>query len=144
MKTCKGPCGKQKLVIAFSKNSTKPDGLQDECKECRNAYNSQWRKDNPRKKREHQLRYKYGISTEQYNAMFIKQRGVCAICGHPEPSKDSGKPSWLIVDHLGRTSGKVRGLLCSSCNKGLGMFKDNIKSLKGAIEYLNKQGKDYE
>lgn len=72
------------------------------------------------------LRRQYGITYEQYEDMVEEQKGKCLICKEIKA---------LHVDHCHKT-GKVRGLLCISCNGGLGMFKDNTKSLQSAIEYL--------
>lgn len=75
----------------------------------------------------HQLKVKYGLTYEEYEDMLKKQEGRCLICN---------EISSLHVDHCHRTN-KVRGLLCISCNGGLGMFKDNKQSLAKAIEYLS-------
>ena len=66
--------------------------------------------------------------------MFKEQNGVCAICGSPEVSD---RNSNLCVDHDHET-GKIRGLLCNKCNRGLGYFLDNPKILKNALKYLLK------
>lgn len=78
-----------------------------------------------------QLKRYYGITVEQYNAMFAYQNGACAICGKPE-SEQSRK---LSVDHNHET-GAVRGLLCDNCNHAIGMFQDDIDLLQKAINYL--------
>lgn len=75
----------------------------------------------------HQLRVKYGLTYEEYENMLKEQEGRCAICN---------EVAALHVDHCHET-GKVRKLLCISCNGGLGMFKDNKVSLSRAIEYLS-------
>lgn len=72
---------------------------------------------------------KYGITLEQYEQLEKKQKGVCAICGNKNQNKK------LDVDHCHKT-GKVRGLLCSNCNNGLGKFKDDKTLLNKAIKYL--------
>jgi hypothetical protein len=74
----------------------------------------------------------YGLTMEQYNVMLIEQNGVCKICGKPEKSSSKGV---LSVDH-DHSTGNVRGLLCDTCNRGLGHFYDNISLLYNAIEYL--------
>jgi hypothetical protein len=68
---------------------------------------------------------------EEYETLLEKQNGVCAICGIS--AEELTKK--LIVDHNHETL-KVRGLLCWSCNSGLGFFKDNQAHLAMAIEYL--------
>jgi hypothetical protein len=53
---------------------------------------------------------------------------VCEICGQDSP---------LVIDHC-HVTGKFRGMLCNSCNKGLGLFYDDPEFLKSAIEYLKR------
>lgn len=79
------------------------------------------------------LKRLYNLELVDYNKMLIAQNNCCAICKIP---KDKLRYK-LSVDHCHKT-GKVRGLLCSSCNTALGLFKDNIISLETAIVYLGK------
>jgi hypothetical protein len=89
-------------------------------------------------KKHRHLKNKYGISLEQYQQMYNQQLGSCLICKTPllfqnlegEHSKTAN------VDHC-HTTGKVRGLLCNSCNRGLGFFQDNSALLRHAAEYLD-------
>lgn len=84
-------------------------------------------------RRAHQLRQLYGPGApERYEASFLEQGGRCAICGQPESSKLT---SHLSVDHDHATN-EWRGLLCNSCNNGLGRFKDEPAILLAAIAYL--------
>jgi hypothetical protein len=71
----------------------------------------------------------YGISMREHKAMLARQRGVCAIC-----RRQSGRAA-LGVDHCHKT-GKVRGLLCPSCNFGLGFFRDDPSLTRAATAYL--------
>lgn len=80
--------------------------------------------------RKENLKSKYGITLEAYDLFFEAQQGRCAICGNKQRNKR------LAVDHDHQT-GKVRGLLCVSCNMGLGCFKDHIDYLSKAITYLD-------
>ena len=84
-----------------------------------------------RRKRDSMLRSHYGITLEQYEQMFSAQKGVCAIC-------ERGTSYCLAVDH-DHVTGKVRQLLCKTCNAGLGSFHDDRYLLSRAIEYLSKQ-----
>lgn len=54
------------------------------------------------------------------------QQGHCAICG---------RSAALVIDHCHKT-GLVRNLICDSCNRGLGCFKDSPEVLLRAVEYL--------
>lgn len=92
-----------------------------------------WRSNNQEKSRGYDLKRTYGLSLEDYKHLLEKQNGVCAICQQPE-TVDRYKN--LAVDHCHET-GKIRGLLCVNCNKGLGHFKDKKESLKRALEYLS-------
>jgi len=76
-----------------------------------------------------QLRYKYGIEPEAFDAILAKQDGVCAICKKPSEER-------LHVDHDHKTN-KVRGLLCGGCNRALGLMKDSPETLRAAAEYLD-------
>jgi hypothetical protein len=75
--------------------------------------------------RDARLRRTYGISLDEYKAMFKRQRGRCRICG--------AKKRKLYIDHKKKI---VRGLLCHPCNVGLGFFRDDPKRMRGAIIYL--------
>lgn len=74
------------------------------------------------------IKSKYGVTEEAYNALFQAQNGRCKICRLNSPKK-------LSIDH-DHTTGRIRGLLCQSCNVGVGMFKDDVDLLAKAIEYL--------
>ncbi len=76
---------------------------------------------------------RYKITECDYQEMLSRQDSKCAICG----IKQSELAYPLNVDHC-HTTGKVRGLLCQSCNLGIGRMKDNISVLKSAIAYLDK------
>ena len=75
----------------------------------------------------------YGITLEQYADMFQSQGLRCAICN----TEDPGKKGVFPVDH-DHNSGKIRGILCTNCNTGLGRFKDNIAFLESVSAYLRR------
>lgn len=81
--------------------------------------------------RERNLQSYYGINISDFNAMLEKQNYRCAIC----EVKQEVLTSVLHVDHDHITK-KIRGLLCSNCNFGLGQFKDSPELLRKAITYL--------
>lgn len=106
------------------------DSNSEEC----NMRNKNWREANPDKEIERHLMSHYGITTDEYNDMFRKQLGRCAICGaHQSECKRA-----LSVDHDHET-GKVRGLLCQKCNTAIGLLGDNAELTRRATLYLEKQ-----
>jgi len=77
---------------------------------------------------------KYNITKETYDILSNSQNNVCAICKKPNNIKN-GKIKKLGVDHCHKT-GRIRGLLCTKCNIGIGMLDDNVNFLESAIKYL--------
>jgi len=157
MKICR-ICKSKKELYQFYKDIKSKDKLRSLCKICDNKRKKEWKIKNPlqaqltgrknrnewrrkhrAKNRDHQLYTKYGINSEIYNNMVKKQDNKCAICKKEEWVMDSrfNKIRSLSIDHCHETK-KVRGLLCTNCNHGLGSFKDNINSLLNAIDYLNQ------
>jgi hypothetical protein len=80
---------------------------------------------------------KFGVGIEDYERMMIAQDGRCAICKLEETAMRQGKVLTLAVDHDHKT-GAVRGLLCSTCNKGLGMLGDTLERVSEAAAYLKR------
>lgn len=105
----------------------------------RTEYMRQWlrsaRAANPEYFKNKDLKKLYGVTLNWYNEQHAKQGGVCAICAKPETAIIHGKPVSLAVDHCHDT-GKVRALLCTSCNRGIGMLKHDRDLLQKAIAYL--------
>ena len=85
------------------------------------------------------LKKHFGISLDQYNEMLEAQGFVCAICNLPETQKCSttGVVYKLAVDHCHKT-GKVRALLCSRCNRTLGMVDDDVLLLQKLSAYIQQ------
>lgn len=94
--------------------------------ECRN------RSLTPEQRRKYRLTSKYKITPEDYDAMVAKQGGRCAICLTDDPKTKHG---FWHIDHC-HNSLKVRGLLCSTCNTGLGSFYDDFNHLVRAAMYV--------
>lgn len=91
-------------------------------------YQRNWRKENPGAYKE----WKYGITQVEYDNMLRSQDYSCKLCHTKEPG---GRHNTFHIDHCHKTD-LVRGLLCWACNAGLGQFRDNIQTLKNAVEYL--------
>lgn len=122
MKTCSS-CRETKPFKDFYFNK-KYRTYFTKCKKCILAqpnYRDSW------------LRNRYGITEHEYNNLLATQDGVCAICKREEKDK---RLKYLSVAHCHKT-GRVRGLLCNSCNVGLSRFEDNILYLKNAINFLD-------
>jgi len=94
------------------------------CKKCRNKI-SALKRGQTNFYRVRDLHKNYGITLEDFNDMIELQEGKCLICNTHLEALTKG----LVVDHC-HTTGKVRGLLCSNCNSGLGMFKDNVDKFR--------------
>ena len=157
-------CSEIKNCTDFYKNSRAKDGYAWMCKACADiyrknyllknsekikAYNVAYDSLHPNRKSDYylntrlqrknkRLQLEFGITLNDYNFLSEQQNHLCAICGKPETEVQKGKtPKTLSVDHNHSTN-KVRGLLCQKCNKGIGMFLENIDILKSAITYLEK------
>ncbi len=122
-KTC-CKCKEEKPVDQFYSMRRGKYGVGTICKPCASAYAK------PRV-RPRMLLIKYGMTLVDYQNLLESQGGVCAICGSEKSCAD--RP--LAVDHCHDT-GVVRGLLCSSCNSGLGYFRDDPNRLEAAVRYL--------
>ncbi len=147
MKTCT-KCEAEKIVAAFPKKG-------GQCKACRNEYLKKWIKTDKGKeyrrksRKKHKariaaerkryndsptartkyLKYKYGVTHDDYEKKKKMQGNVCAICGREQGYKR------LAVDHNHATN-QIRGLLCERCNLGLGSFKEDVESMAKAITYI--------
>lgn len=157
MKFCP-KCELTKELSLFPKNKSRPDGLHCYCKSCNNTNSRKYRKSTNYQKQYYQQNkdyyknknqeYKvckreeiyiqrknygllkmYGISFEEKIEMCRKQGYRCKICDFSFNEKE------LVIDH-NHTTKEVRGLLCSNCNKGIGLLKENKEILLRAIKYL--------
>lgn len=104
---------------------------------CKVCHNELTRLNNKRNKEQHRkatqksrFKIKYGISLEDFTALYKKQNGICA-------NVNCNFIGDLVVDHC-HSTGKVRGLLCRSCNLALGHVQDNIDLLDGLADYLER------
>lgn len=110
-------------------------GYREENREKMNAQANESHKRarirNPAKQREMHLKYTYGITQADFDAMLKGQNGMCLICKSNSPR---GKKAWH-VDHC-HASGKVRGLLCNMCNPRLGWYERHSAEI---VKYLEGQ-----
>jgi len=139
MKPC-SKCGIVKELDQFNKRAASKDGHASKCKVCTKAKALKIRDERPDSTRGYNLKQRFNISIDDYNIMFLDQKGRCKICNNAETNLDNkGKVKWLAVDH-NHDTGDIRGLLCSNCNTGIGKLGDSIKVLKNAIKYLKERG----
>ena len=138
-KICTGCQQEKPLTEFFSRGGKLAHLYKSQCKPCMQAKRLEWGQQN----RDHlndwrrnnwvvtnrRLRRR-GATQDIYNAMYEAQKGCCALCNEPEE-----KFAWLCIDHDHET-GKIRGLLCPNCNRGLGLLKDNASLLQKAAEYI--------
>jgi hypothetical protein len=146
-------CCETKPITEFYPRNERPIGRQSQCRRCMNLGNQRrlktpearavraasmrkWRETNKAHVSNYhfalRLKKSYGISRQEYDAFLARQNNGCAICDqvHSETKR-------LCVDHCHAT-GKVRGLLCNSCNLGLGKLGDTIEAIERAAAYLRE------
>jgi hypothetical protein len=136
-KECK-TCKETKDLSEFPKGKGYKDGLRPNCIPCRQEYERDSYHEHKHKRpydyladKDRKLQKAFGIGYQEYLKMLEAQQGACAICG----TTDTGKRKAFAVDHCHDT-GKIRGLLCSNCNTGIGNLRDDVELLKRAIQYL--------
>ena len=129
-RVCRG-CKETKLPDEFNKKWSRYF-----CIKCYHKMGNDWSQKNPEKssvhKRNHHLEKKFGMTQADFESMLSEQGGVCAICSTELKDKRGYSPH---IDHC-HSTGVVRGILCLNCNTGLGLFKDDIETMKFAILYL--------
>ena len=115
-------CGRRRLVKFFYGHRGSKDGLNYICKDCSKKQAAEWRRGNRERfnylRRNRERLKKYGVTKAQWDEMHERQKGRCAICGSVDGRHSSASESSLAVDHDHET-GRVRGLLCMPCNRGL-------------------------
>lgn len=130
-------CNEVKPASAFTMRRThRPGKLVSQCTPCKVERNRRYRMENRERvleiERRSKLKIAYGLSVEIYNDMLAAQGGGCAICGVTKPG---GRTNHFPVDHC-HTTGVIRGLLCTKCNRGLGLFNDDTDRMERAVKYL--------
>lgn len=142
MKICT-VCFKEKDLNEFYNYRMSKDGKMYRCKKCdslaRNKYRQRHYKKVIKLEREKLLKFRYGITTKDYEKLLKEQNFSCKLCHkHISLNKhmcNKMEIKRLAIDHCHKTN-KIRGLLCNQCNRGLGMFSDNPDLLRKAANYL--------
>lgn len=138
-------CNSLKPLGEFGKNSQGAGGIQATCKSCKNDYNKQYYAANRDKERKRSRLKRYGLTDYLFANLWDKQCGECGICGVRlldigDYATGRNRPeNACCVDHDHET-GKVRGLLCMSCNLLIGYAKDSPARLDAAKKYLIQLG----
>lgn len=138
-KICRS-CNEAKPLSAFYRTTDNSSRLRSRCKVCTNLQNDRWRKNNvdrvktTMRRQNHRINLmrRFGITVEQFDALFAACDGRCAICQQPET-----RARRLSLDHCHGTK-KLRGFLCSRCNLLLGGAKDDPDILERAAAYLRR------
>lgn len=120
-----------KLGIPFKRNSPE---YQREWRKLNPNYDKEDYHKNRERNRESAWKRRYGITRADYNCLLRTQDSKCAICRSATVGRNH---EYFHVDH-DHTTGKVRGLLCDLCNRGLGYFKDSRRLLNQAADYLER------
>lgn len=159
MKIC-ATCKISLSLESFGKDKHNNDGLNYSCKKCKNKktldrievigkktyykirnnkskpYRLKYYENKKDKWRDYYLQKKLGKSLNDYWILFNSQNKKCAICDIEwDPTQ-----KLFAWDH-DHDSNVIRGILCETCNRGLGLLKDNISVLENSINYLRKYKK---
>lgn len=130
-------CKEEKARSLFYKCVTSKINCSPYCKVCSNLRTTSYARTNKDKIQPllqgYALKRRYGITVDDYEQLLIKQDYSCAICG----TKECPTGRNFAVDHC-HSTGKVRGLLCSLCNKGIGSLKDSEEIVNKALKYLRE------
>lgn len=140
MKICR-VCGIGKPLSDYNRKVSSKDGKRSDCRDCQKEYHRKRYAENPERHkaitRKNQRLYtakKHNLSESDLEELYDLEGHSCAICGIHE--NDYGK--YLAIDHC-HSTGRVRGLLCTNCNTGLGNFRDDLSLLLRAVDYLKER-----
>lgn len=128
-KTCK----QDKLISEFHIAKHRPSGYNSSCKDCDKERMKNWRCNNVKAIRESRARKEFNLSKSQYDLLMSTSN--CQICNKEFKPLSIDYRNDRNIDHCHET-GVVRGVLCNSCNTGLGKLGDNIEGLEKALNYL--------
>jgi len=141
MKIC-SKCKVEKELSNFYERKDAQGGYRSICKPCHNSDGLKRYRKNGGSEARKKITYKwniknlYNLETEDFNNMYEEQGGKCLICDTELRNVFKEiEGSKTVVDHCHDTE-QVRGLLCGTCNSGIGLLKDDIELLKKAIKYL--------
>jgi hypothetical protein len=127
-------CGEHKPLSAFGRYSKANPQPRRKCKRCSSRLRTEWVARNPEKQKATALRFSlksiYKITPAEYERLLANQHGACAICKVPPTAKRR-----LDIDHDHQT-GRVRGLLCTCCNRAIGLLREDATLFQAAMNYI--------
>ncbi len=132
-------CARCQEILPFSTYNMRVEGGKTYCvSKCRECQKASYR-DNKDEIREIRRQHRTGAPIGTYEYLVSLYGAKCAICGAENPGGTSRESGQFHIDHDHNT-GLIRGLLCSTCNVGIGMLKHDISVLSSAIQYLQLEG----
>ena len=129
-KACR-TCGVEKSLDHYYNAKHHKDGKMNICKPCDTERRRMHNEKNPDMRKNRDLKWRYGISLEQWDQMYLEQEGKCAACGIHQSEIDKV----FCVDHNHET-GEVRSLLCNPCNSTVGFAKESSDRLRACADYM--------
>ena len=126
-------CNQEKPLEEFKERYDMPIGKSYRSKTCRRCETENDRTNARRR----DITRRYGLSQFEYLKLYYRQNGCCGICKRHLKTHGqwAERKNVANVDHDHET-GKVRGLLCTDCNRAVGMLLNNEQILLGALAYL--------
>ena len=118
-------CKKWLPASAFNKDKSQHFGLSYACRDCLRPIT-----------RKFNLKSKYNLEVEEYNALLDKSQGRCQCCNktlEPDSPSPNNRP---VIDHC-HTTGRVRGILCNHCNRLVGYLGEDSAYALQLVEYIN-------
>ncbi len=119
-------CRAELPVEAFGRNRAAADGPTAYCRPCHKRRSKASYTRLHGSTRSYHLKRRYGLTADDVDHLVEQQGGTCALCR-------ARRPQHVDHDHLTQ---RVRGVLCSGCNQGLGNFRDDAEALRQAVAYL--------
>ena len=134
-------CKESKSVTEYYKDSRSKDSYSYRCRDCEKKARIKYRKGSResylKSVRKNYRKRVYGLNEEAFKEIWLKQGGKCPVC-EKELTDELGTkhlPSKAVIDHCHDT-GKIRGILCTMCNKGIGLLGDRRETIVKALKYL--------
>lgn len=141
-KTCT-KCNEWKSLAEYRSRGGKLSHLlKSRCNQCQYEMHKEYVNNNPERVREYRAKDKWtlkkrcarhNITIEEFWTLYEEQDGTCPVCDKAITAEGSA------IDHNHET-GEVRGILCKSCNRALGLLGDSPETMARAEKYLLEQG----